>query len=356
MKKLKSLITILIVLLTIEVIANSDSETEETIKILLIGDSTTDGGKPVFEDSMEQLFAGEDGVPPVEVFNLGLGGETAYSLLNSGRYDRDIKGIDNVDYVFVRYGINDWIHRESFDENFPVDMKNIITHLQEDFPSAQIILMTIIPFLWDEAYTITVNEHIVQIASDENLELFDIYTPYKEKMDEFGRNAFTVRFFPLNGIPENYHKLVEPYSKYYSWKDADWLMVQSNEFDPIFGHLPNWYNDSHPNTTGYRLIADETVKYLLPKVKNEFSSILDSQEGNVELNLFPNPTKSNLLIDSSETINKLEIYDNAGRLMNVDFPHVHKTEIFLKNYPEGVYYLKIHTDIGRVVRKLVITF
>lgn len=269
MRKFKVIFTTILVFLTANAFTtNNGLETEEeTVKILLIGDSTTDGGKPVFENSIEELIAGEKGVPAVEVVNAGLGGETAYSLINSGRYDQQIKGIQDVDYIFVRYGINDWIHRKPFDENFPVDMKNVISRLREDFPSAQIILMNIIPFLWNEAYTITVNEHIAQIAADENLELFDIYTPYKEKVDEFGRNALTVRFVALSEIPANYHKLVEPFTKYYAWKNAEWVRVQTNEFDPLFGHLPNWYQDSHPNTTGYRLIADETVKYILPVIK-----------------------------------------------------------------------------------------
>lgn len=268
MKKSVFFISIILLFITSNSFATiNDSDTEDKVKILLIGDSTTEGGKPVFENSIEEIIAGEDSVPSVEVINAGLGGETAYSLLNSGRYDREIKEVDSVDYIFMRYGINDWIHRKPFDENFPADMKNVISKLKEDFPTAEIILMNIIPFLWQESYTKIVNDHIAQIASDENLELFDIYTPYKEKMDEFGKNALTIRFFPLSGIPENYHNLVAPYTRYYAWKDADWLMVQTNEFDALFGHLPNWYQDSHPNATGYRIIADETAKYIIPVLK-----------------------------------------------------------------------------------------
>ena len=242
---------------------------ESEVKILLIGDSTTAGGKPVLENSIEQLLAAEDSLPLVEVINAGLGGETAYSLLNSGRYNDQIKGIENVDYIFLRYGINDWIHRKPFAENFPADMKKLIAQLREDFPSAEIILMTIIPFFEDEQASKTVNDLIALIASDEDLELFDIYTPYQKKVEEFGRNSLTVRFFPLSDIPENYQKIVAPFTQYYSWKDAEWVRVQSNEFDPVFGHLSNWYNDSHPNTTGYRLIADETARFIIPKLRSK---------------------------------------------------------------------------------------
>ena len=37
-----------------------------------------------------------------------------------------------------------------------------------------------------------------------------------------------------------------------------------NEFDGLFGHLPGWFGDRHPNLAGYNVIADETAKYLAP--------------------------------------------------------------------------------------------
>lgn len=261
---LKLVLALLMVFCSADVLTtDADSAVQDKVRILLIGDSTTAGGKPEFENSIEQLFAGIENIPDVEVVNAGLGGETAYSILNSGRYESQIREIDSVDYIFVRYGINDWIHRKPFMENFPADMQKLITQLRKDFPESEIILMTILPFL-SEPDTKVVNEYITRVSAEENLRLFDIYTPYKKQVDEFGRNSLTVRFFPLTDIPEKYHELVAPFAKYYSWKDAVWVRVQSNEFDPLFGHLPGWYKDSHPNTTGYRLIADETVKYILP--------------------------------------------------------------------------------------------
>jgi len=247
--------------------ACNDTPTKK-VKILLIGDSTTEGGKPVFEESIEQLVEGEEGVPLIEVINFGLGGETAYSLLNSDRYNRQIKGTDGVDYIFLRYGINDWFKRQPFEENFPEDMKKVIAHLRLDFPEAQIIVMTIIPFLNEEDSKV-VNEAIAKVASDEGLELFDIYPAYKKGLEEYGQNSMNVRFFPLSEIPEKYHKLVAPYTKFYSWKNAEYLRVYTSELDPLFGHLPEWYKDKHPNPTGYRLIGRETVNYILPKLRND---------------------------------------------------------------------------------------
>lgn len=266
MKKLQLVIALTTTLIVLGAFTTDLDSTIKKIKILLIGDSTTEGGKPVFEKTIEQLVAGEDGMPPVEVINLGRGGETAYSLLNSGRYDQQVKGIESVDYIFFRYGINDWFKRQPFMVNFPADMKKAVASLQRDFPEAQIILMTIIPFLSEEDSKV-VNEAIAELAANENLEFFDIYPAYHEKLKELGEYAMSVRFVALSSIPDNYHQIVAPYTKYYEWKDADWVRLQNNELDPLFGDVPSWYNDKHPNTAGYRFLACETAKFLIAKLK-----------------------------------------------------------------------------------------
>lgn len=237
------------------------------VRILLMGDSTTEGGKPVFEESIEQIINNNKGIPKVEIINVGKGGETAYSLINSGRYDREISGIKDIDYIFFRYGINDWIHRKPFEEKFPADMKRALDQLRIDFPNSQIIIMTIIPFI-NESGTQIINGFIKQIAKEEELELFDIYPAYQKKMEEFGERSMQIRFISLKDIPENYHDLVAPYTKYYEWKKEEWVRVKTSELDPIFGHLSGWYKDKHPNIMGYRFLADQTARFLIPKLKN----------------------------------------------------------------------------------------
>ena len=41
----------------------------------------------------------------------------------------------------------------------------------------------------------------------------------------------------------------------------------ANELDPILGHLPGWFADRHPNLAGYNVIADETLRYLAPLLR-----------------------------------------------------------------------------------------
>ena len=40
-----------------------------------------------------------------------------------------------------------------------------------------------------------------------------------------------------------------------------------NRLDGLFGHLPGWTSDRHPNLAGYNVIADETAKWLAPVIR-----------------------------------------------------------------------------------------
>lgn len=245
---------------------------QEKIKILLMGDSTTIGGKSVLKESIETLLMAEEGMPEIEVINTGKGGETTYELIHSGRYDEEIKKIEDVDYIFFRYGLNDFIpskaHRKNrpFEKYFKTELKEAIVQVKKDFPDSKIIMMSIISWRSEQEDELT-NNIIKEVANEEKLEYFDIYTPYKTKEKELGEYSLRVRFAPLSVIPKNYHKIVAPFTEYVEWKKTDMVRVNTNEFDPIFAQIPEWYKDRHPNDAGYRLIADEMVRYLLPKLK-----------------------------------------------------------------------------------------
>src|SRR5262245_7719910 len=104
----------------------AQAEHEGKLQILLLGDSTTigsvcrttDPSGPHLEDVVRSLLAAEKDLPPVNVINQGRDGEFIHGLLSRGRYDKDIAKLPGIDYVFVRYGLNDVGKREDFDANF----------------------------------------------------------------------------------------------------------------------------------------------------------------------------------------------------------------------------------------------
>ena len=238
------------------------AEHEGACQILLLGDSTTEGSVPRrlkpegphLEKVLEQLLAAEGDLPPCHVINSSLSGEYIRRLFDSGRYDRDAAKLPGLDYIFIRYGLNDRARREEFTVNFPKDFHELLARLRQDHPQALLIPMTVIPFA-NEEVSKEINDLVREVARDENLSVFDIYPRYAAELTK-GPNMFNYRRYPLAKIPEQYHDLVKPFI------NGSGVEVMANELDPILGHLPGWYSDRHPNLAGYNVIADETAKYL----------------------------------------------------------------------------------------------
>jgi lysophospholipase L1-like esterase/nicotinamidase-related amidase len=236
------------------------------LQILLLGDSTTEASIPKMvapeeaqlEDSIRILLAAEKDLPPVDVYNLGLSGEFIRRLLDSGRYERDVRSKPQADYIFIRYGINDRSKRENFETNFPKDFHELLERLRQDHPKAVLIPMTVIPYQ-PGADNAQVNELVKKLAVDEGLPLFDIFPRYSEELKK-GPNMLNYRRFPLSKVPESLHPIVRPYVR--QGGNDPHVIVLDNRLDAHLGHLPGWFSDRHPNLAGYQVIASETAKYL----------------------------------------------------------------------------------------------
>lgn len=232
------------------------------IQILLLGDSTTEGSiprlirpqGPHLEKVLEQLLAAQGDFPASHVINSSLSGEYIRRLLDSGRYDRDAAKLPGLDYIFIRYGLNDRAKRKDFNVNFPKDFHELLARLRQDHPQALLIPMTVIPFA-NEQVSKEINDLVFDVACKEKLKVFDIYPRYAAELTK-GPNMLNYRRYPLTKIPKQYHELVKPFVKGPS------VVVMANELDPILGDLPGWTRDRHPNLAGYNVIADETAKYL----------------------------------------------------------------------------------------------
>lgn len=250
---------------------NAQAEHDGKLQILLLGDSTTEGSLPRrlkpdgphLELVLEQLLAAEEDLPACQVINSSQSGETIRRLLDSGRYDRKGAALPGLDYIFIRYGINDLAKTKNFVEIFPKHFAELCERLRADHPDAELIPMTVIPFFRLEADTVLVNNLIRQAAADENLEVFDIYPRYAEELSK-APYSLNYRRYALDKIPVKYHELVKPFVY------GSNVEVMDNELDGILGELPGWYStDRHPNLAGYNVIADETSKYLAKRLRQK---------------------------------------------------------------------------------------
>ena len=254
---------VFIALITVIVLAGpATAEHEGKVQILLLGDSTTEGSiprlmkpaGPHLETVLEQLLAAEADLPPCHVINSSLSGEYIRRLFDSGRYDRDAAKLPGVDYIFIRYGLNDRARGDEFTTAFPKHFHELIHRLRIDHPSAQLIPMTVIPFA-NEEVSQDINDLVRQVAEKEKINVFDIYPRYAAELKK-GHNMLNYRRYPLAKVPAKFHALVQPFVRGSS------VLIMANELDPILGNLPGWYGDRHPNLAGYNVIADETAKYL----------------------------------------------------------------------------------------------
>lgn len=242
---------------------------KKRLQIILLGDSTTEASipkklapdEPQIEDTLRIKLAAEADLPPCDVYNEGVSGEFIRRLLDT-RYDKAVKTKPQADYIFIRYGINDISKREDFKTNFTKDFHELLTRLRADHPKAMLIPMTVIPYVVDSPRP-EINDFVRQVATEEKLTLFDIVPRYLAELKK-GPDMLNYRRYLLSKIPENLRAFATPYIQP-GTEPA--VVVLDNRLDGIFGHLPGWTGDRHPNLAGYNVIADETAKWLAPVIR-----------------------------------------------------------------------------------------
>jgi len=246
------------------------AKANDETKIVLLGDSTTIGSierlvrpaGPHLEDVITTVINAEGDLPSCKVINLGQDGEYIQRLIESGRYDKEVATLQDVDYIFIRYGLNDIAKRENFAENFPKDLRDLITRLRKDHPNAVIIPMTLIAYLPQNEVSEQINAMVKQVAQEEGLAVFDIYPASLAERTK-APEMLHYRRYPLAQIPPAYQEFVKPFVF------GEDVIVMDNELDATLGHLPGWYSDYHPNFAGYQIIGNETAKYLIPLLRDK---------------------------------------------------------------------------------------
>jgi lysophospholipase L1-like esterase len=273
----KAIATVCFLALTLAMPVTSCAEHLGRIQILLLGDSTTEAIIPrqrapkeaQLEEVIRLLLAAEKDLPPVNVINLGLSGEFIRRLLDSGRYDRSVAKLPGLDYILIRYGLNDVARIKDFDVAFPKDFHELLARMRKDHPAAMLIPMTVIPMCADLKIDAPrarrINDLVRHVAAEENLTCFDIYPRYAAEQAK-GPNMLNYRRFPSAKIPERLRELAKPYVIERNGQPA-MVEVLDNRLDAHFSSLEGWFGDRHPNLAGYRVIADETARLLAPIIR-----------------------------------------------------------------------------------------
>ena len=112
----------------------------------------------------------------------------------------------------------------------------------------------------------------------------------------------------------------------------------------------NWTEDG--------TIVSNEAKYLFMATKDRnlvanFVSTEGIDELSSAFNLYPNPANDRLYIDSKVKINEVVIYDVYGRSQQSTVNSQQSLSIDVSNFNSGIYFVKIVTDNGEVVKRFV---
>jgi hypothetical protein len=70
----------------------------------------------------------------------------------------------------------------------------------------------------------------------------------------------------------------------------------------------------------------------------------------LQIVLYPNPAKDQLMIDCYEKINSVEVVDVLGKAVYVG----KESTIDVSNFAKGNYFVRIYTDNGSVTKKVIV--
>ncbi|WP_293893804.1 T9SS type A sorting domain-containing protein [Flavobacterium sp.] len=69
--------------------------------------------------------------------------------------------------------------------------------------------------------------------------------------------------------------------------------------------------------------------------------------------VYPNPTKGNVNINSNHTIHSVQLFDVQGRLLQTSLVNENQITIDVSSQSNGIYFIKVLSDKGALVQKIV---
>ncbi len=131
-------------------------------------------------------------------------------------------------------------------------------------------------------------------------------------------------------------------------------------------NLPSYVDLNQINFVTTRVFVSTPTNSLYSNALSELPTIISgvndiSPELNTAIEISPNPSNGNFIIslkDAEIKINEVLLYNNTGRLLQrlqVNYElQIANYELHLYNYPVGIYFLRVNTDKGIAVKKIVI--
>lgn len=105
--------------------------------------------------------------------------------------------------------------------------------------------------------------------------------------------------------------------------------------------------------------AEIFFDYNAPLTTNDANTTFETLNANVyqldkSVKLYPNPAKNKVQVSADTEINTIEVFDIQGRLLYSIPAGSSKHEIDMSNRTSGIYFIRITTEFGSAVEKLII--
>ena len=71
------------------------------------------------------------------------------------------------------------------------------------------------------------------------------------------------------------------------------------------------------------------------------------------ISLYPNPTSSKVNISSTEKVEVVQLLDMQGRVLQIQAANEKQATIDLTGKAKGIYFLKVSTEKGTAIEKIV---
>lgn len=168
--------------------------------------------------------------------------------------------------------------------------------------------------------------------------------------------AFSTTDFEING-GDNYLKSIHLNHSDMNVTIVGNFDLETDDINPAFQHSGVWYDffssDSLVVTDVNEPITLQHGEFhIYTSKKLHQGTYLDVNENYSQsmLNLYPNPVKDNVMIDSEEAIMEVSIFDVYGKVVtNLPVASQRQVQVKTENLPSGLYILRINLAGGEVI-------
>ncbi len=206
-------------------------------------------------------------------------------------------------------------------------------------------------FIFDDTITITDDHYFVFVESSA---FFPCENMYSVPMTHF---AFARKPFDImqpEYISCGYNTKYKPYVGICAIREGEWIYVED---------VTNWGTASNYQERAYWADYCDCDSTIYPPLgifpiraleNSSIEGVLGQKDVEESVNLYPNPAKGFVTIDSESNIVKIEVYNVLNQLVETLAANSKTLTLDLKSYTSGTYFAKITTDLGITTKRFVV--